>query len=162
MVILGSRMGKCSLFINAQKILFYNAIDNEVDLISAIIFSLEQGKNVILPITNKIQGTLELREIKQYPQDLVTGEYEIMVPASYCQVVDPTSLDLVIVPGIAFDMNGNRVGYGKGYYDTLLRELNTEKIGIAYDFQIVPKIIVQDHDVPMNSILTESRILECS
>ena len=72
------------------------------------------------------------------------------------------SIDLIIVPGVGFDPCGNRIGHGKGYYDSLLRHArNTLKIGLAFEFQIQEKIPVEDHDVHVDTIITEKRIITC-
>ena len=73
-------------------------------------------------------------------------------------------MDLIIVPGIVFDVKGNRLGFGKGYYDRFLSpsaNFKAVKIGLAYEFQVVPKIDAQPHDITMDYIITEKRIIDC-
>jgi 5-formyltetrahydrofolate cyclo-ligase len=71
-------------------------------------------------------------------------------------------IDLILTPGIAFDIHGNRVGYGRGYYDKFISKMkNSIKIGIAYDFQIIKQIKEEDYDIPMNFIISEKRKINC-
>ena len=70
------------------------------------------------------------------------------------------NIDVILVPGLAFDRNGGRMGFGKGYYDRLLESSKAVKIGLCYDFQILEKIPTESHDVPMNFVITEKEILE--
>ncbi len=68
-------------------------------------------------------------------------------------------LDLIIVPGVGYDEQGNRIGHGKGYYDNLLKNSIALTIGLAFEFQIIKKIPIEKHDVTINKILTEERII---
>ena len=72
----------------------------------------------------------------------------------------PESFDLVIIPGVAFDRHGGRLGYGKGYYDRFLEQTCAFRLAIAFDFQVIEKVPTEKHDVPMNGILTEAGIIE--
>ncbi|MBQ7876140.1 MAG: 5-formyltetrahydrofolate cyclo-ligase [Clostridia bacterium] len=73
-------------------------------------------------------------------------------------VFDKTKIDLVLVPGVAFDKEGNRMGYGKGYYDRFLKNMTSFKIGVCHAFQLTDKLPVEEHDVKMDMIVTESAI----
>ena len=94
-------------------------------------------------------------ELRRYtgPSDLAQGAYKIMEPTG--EVFDNyTDIDLAVIPGVAFDKDGNRMGRGKGYYDRLLPKLgNTYKIGICLPFQLVEKIPTDEHDVRMDEVL---------
>jgi len=81
--------------------------------------------------------------------------------------LDIADIDLVIVPGVVFDKSGHRIGYGHGYYDRFLDNLekinkNAVKVGLAYDFQIADKVPIEKHDVPVDKIVTEKRIIRCN
>ena len=79
----------------------------------------------------------------------------------YIREFNPDKLDLVIVPGIAFDKKGHRIGYGYGYYDRFLKTIKKKavKIGLAFDFQLIESIPEEEHDVPMNIVVTDKEIL---
>ena len=93
--------------------------------------------------------------------DLVIGKFNILEPKDRFKTKE--ELDLIIVPGLVFDKKGNRIGHGKGYYDSFLKKHpNATKIGLAFEDQINKKILVEDHDIPMDFIITEKRIINCS
>lgn len=73
-------------------------------------------------------------------------------------MIAPSAIDLALVPGIAFDKNGHRIGYGKGYYDGLMTQLKCPKFALAYELQIVDNIPAQKHDIPVDGILTENTV----
>jgi 5-formyltetrahydrofolate cyclo-ligase len=91
-------------------------------------------------------------------RDMARGAYGILEPVSI-KKAEVSDIDLIIVPGIAFDINGGRCGFGKGYYDRLLCESKAKKIGLCYDFQLVREIETDEHDIPMDMIITERRII---
>ena len=78
-----------------------------------------------------------------------------------CKPLDPSLIDLIIVPGVAFDSMGGRIGYGKGYYDRFLPQLRADvpKLGLAYDFQVLPRVPQDEFDIRMDAIVTEKGIL---
>lgn len=100
---------------------------------------------------------LELHEVAT-PDDLVLGAFAIREPRPDAPPVDPSQIDAVIVPGIAFDRRGFRIGYGGGYYDRLLATLpaRTRTIGLAFDEQIVDEVPDDAHDVPVGVLVTPS------
>lgn len=91
--------------------------------------------------------------------DMEKGAYGILEPKTV-RKADENNIDVILVPGLAFDRNGGRMGFGKGYYDRLLESSKAVKIGLCYDFQILEKIPTESHDVPMNFVITEKEILE--
>ncbi|RLF39548.1 MAG: 5-formyltetrahydrofolate cyclo-ligase, partial [Thermoplasmata archaeon] len=91
--------------------------------------------------------------------DLERGAFGILEPQN--KKIYTGDIDIIIVPGIAFDFRGYRIGYGKGFYDRFLRGADALKIGIAYDFQIVKQIPEDDGDVPVDIIVSEKRVLFC-
>lgn len=147
-----------SPFRKAQAIAFYVSIKDqrEVDTDEMIRESLAMGKRVCVP--KVIRDRLALFEIKDFGRDLSRGTMGILEPRGGAQLAP----ELVIVPGIAFDSSGNRIGFGRGYYDRLLAALeNTRSIGLAYSFQITDRIIPGKHDVRMDYIITEKGVREC-
>jgi len=145
---------------DAETILFYVSYNGEVfthDMIKEAI----ENKTVIVPITNKDDCSLTLSELRSW-DDLETSCYGILEPRKECiKEVSIDEIDLIIVPGVVFDIKGNRIGHGKGYYDKLLR--NTKgitKIGLSFEFQIVENIPIEKHDISMDKIITEKRIID--
>ena len=141
------------------KILAYFPFRSEIDTRVIIKEALRQGKAVALPRVNKKR--LDLYYIKSLPGDLKPGSYDIMEPIpSKCTRALPGEMDLVITPGVCFDQKMNRLGYGGGFYDRLLREIPSHipRVALAFDLQIVDCIPVSEHDLKINILITESVI----
>lgn len=138
----------------AKSILLYAALPKEVQTLP-LIHALSAHKQIWLP---RVVGQ-EL-EIRAYEGDssLERGHFGVPEPTGYlCS--DPESIDLVLVPGVAFSRSGARMGYGKGFYDRLLPKLRAGKIGFAFDFQLFDHIPTEDHDEHMDLIITSSGII---
>lgn len=141
----------------ARNILLYWSMKDEV-FTHALIAELSVNKNVYLPV---VSGDNLL--IKRYTGDreLVKGEsFEIPEPPTEAQEVPLSVIDVVIVPGVAFDLAGGRMGRGKGFYDRLFAaypEASPYKIGICFDFQVVDSVPREEHDIVMDRIITEKR-----
>jgi 5-formyltetrahydrofolate cyclo-ligase len=143
-------------FKSARAILFFVSFRSEVETVPMIRRVLDDGKSVILP---KVKGTeLELFEIKNIDKDVSPGAWGILEP---CEIAPAKleDLDIIIVPGAAFDEQGNRLGYGAGFYDKLLSKFKKPTVALAFEEQILPKISVDPHDVPVKKIVTEKRII---
>ena len=126
--------------------------------------ALENGKRVIVPISEIEERNLSLSELKDYDSELEPGTFNILEPKrEFRRLVSPDELDLIIVPGVAFDPSGNRLGRGMGFYDRFLKKVkdNIPIIGLAYDFQVLEKIPANKTDIKVNKIITERRITEC-
>lgn len=143
-------------FKEAKTILFYASMPEEVATLE-VIESYIEDKRIILPRTENQH--LVLHHLKNI-QHLQKGKHQILEPTLDLDVVDPSTVDLVIVPGLAFDEQKNRLGFGKGYYDRLLPMLNCPKVGLAYECQIVKDVPSEDHDHPLDMIVTEKRIIQ--
>ncbi len=121
-----------------------------------------EGKKVAVPYC--VGDELTLFHLTD-PDELAPGMMRILEPRpEWREVADrrvaPGELDLIIVPGVAFDLHGNRLGYGKGYYDRLLEQVrpDTVKIAVCFACQLVPSASRLAHDVPMDKIITEERV----
>jgi len=148
-------------FKQAYTILFYVSYDNEVHTHDMIKESMSNGKKVVVPVTDKENKNLILSELKNW-NDLTHGAYNILEPRSECIIeVALDSIDLIIVPGIGFDKHGHRIGHGMGYYDKLLESATIPSIGLAFFLQIIDKINVEKHDVPVHKIVTEKEVIYC-
>ena len=118
-------------------------------------------KKVVVPISNKEDNTLSLSILESW-DDLVEGSYGILEPKEDCfKEISIDEIDLIIVPGVAFDEDENRLGHGNGYHDRLLEKTKAISIGLAFEFQIVNNIPIGRNDVPVDMIITEDRIIKC-
>ena len=149
------------VFQQVKSIMLYCSHQNEIDLNELIEYSLKQGKEVLLPTINKKKKEIEPYLINDISK-LTLGPHLILEPKKENQKPYKKKIDLILVPGIVFDNQGNRIGYGQGYYDKFLlnNQLST-KIGIAYDFQIIKQIKEKFHDISMNFIISEKKIINC-
>jgi 5-formyltetrahydrofolate cyclo-ligase len=150
---------------NASILFFFASFRTEVDTSEMIKTTLSEGKRVVLPKVDKERQMLVLYEIKTV-EELVEGYMGIPEPSvnSGERRVDINNVDAVIIPGAGFDAEGNRIGYGGGYYDRLLSELKREIpiIAPAYEEQIVDSIPSEHHDIRVHLIVTDRRVIQCT
>ncbi len=153
------RLFNSTEFKSAKKILFYSSFRNEVQTRDMIKEALVLGKRVILPIMEPTAKELYLSELKNYDLELAKNNYGILESRQeYIRRIDFDQLDLLIIPGLAFDLDGNRLGYGGGYYDRLLiRNLNIYRLAICFEAQISRSVPIDTHDIQVNKIITEKR-----
>lgn len=148
---------------SARRLALYASFKNEVLTDAIFEYALAHGKEVFFPrVVRGKKGLMFLRVHGK--KDFTQGSYEIHEPAHDrgLDMAEPSSFDgIIIVPGVAFDRNGNRLGYGKGYYDKALDGINKECLvaALAFDFQIVDRIPAEAHDIKMHKIITESRAI---
>lgn len=144
---------------NAAVIFAFASFGSEVDTHRFLEHALKNGKKVCLPkVLSKKQG-LEFYFIKDL-QDLEAGLFGILEPKECCQLASHKEVDLILIPGLAFDGEGGRIGYGGGFYDRYLLRLskNVPKIAIAYDFQVIDKVPTDEFDLPIDGIITNKGI----
>lgn len=154
-------------FEKAKTIAFYVAkqASREVETEEMIKESLKMGKRVLVPVVNKVSRKIIYSELRNYDSELAPGAFDILEPKPSCRRPVPAhESDLVLVPGVAFDLHGHRLGYGGAYYDRLLREVSSTKplvrfVGLAYELQVVEKLPNTFRDVPVNILVTEKRVL---
>lgn len=147
-------------FKKAHTILFYYSKGSEVETREMMEEALLQRKRVLLP---KVKGReIYLGEIKDLKKDVEKGSFGILEPKETPKRATPKGIDLVILPGIAFDLEGGRIGYGLGYYDRFLKRLpkKVSFIALAYDFQIVNSLPGERYDRRVGKVITETRILQ--
>jgi len=145
-------------FGSAGRIGLYAPVHNEVETAEVFAEALATSRVAIYPA---VRGeSLEFRRVLSLSM-LRKGAFGIPEPPEACEVFAPGTADLLVVPGIAFDMSGRRIGYGKGYYDRTLHSLEgTGKlVGFCYDFQLVETIAGEPHDVTMDLLITETRVV---
>ena len=136
-------------FRNSKTILAYWSLPDEVQT-HDFVLKWYQKKRILLPLV--VGDVLELRHFTGMECMEKGPAFGILEP----QKGTPASInevDMVIVPGLAFDLNGNRMGRGKGYYDKLLKEKNIFRLGVCFNFQLVPQVPVDDYDIPMNRVI---------
>jgi len=150
----------------AKTVMWYVDAGSEVRTRHALPAALSHGKRVVVPWCIVETNQLELFWLEDIAE-LVEGAYKILEPRPElrslpAKIVKPGELDLVMVPGTAFDSRGGRMGQGKGYYDRLLANarLSAPLVGMAFDCQLFDEIPVAPHDVFMDFVLTESRTLK--
>jgi len=136
----------------AQTILLYSALPDEVQTQSLIDELVRQGKNVLLPKVVNETG-MELRRYTS-ANDFFKGTFNIMEPSGEC-FTDYATIDVAIIPGMAFDSEGHRLGRGKGYYDRFLTLLTpkTYKIGLCFPWQQVDKVPTDKNDISMDDVI---------
>lgn len=149
-----AQVEKCAEFQKAKHVLVYHSLPDELST-HAFIEKWHGLKKLYLP---RVNG--DLLEILPYDSArLQSGAFNIEEPTGD-EIIDACDIDLIIVPGIAFDCNGSRVGRGKGYYDRLLCETTAIKIGVGYDFQLLEEYIeAEEHDVKVDAVITEHRCI---
>jgi phosphoribosylglycinamide formyltransferase-1 len=148
-------------FNSSKRILLYASKESEVHTEGIIQSALSLGKKVCLPVTLRESKSLEIYEIKSL-EELVPGAFGILEPQRLAErKIQPPEVDLVVVPGVSFDRRGHRIGYGMGYYDSLLSKMKAVKIGLAYDMQLVPHVPNEPHDVAVDFIVTENELIAC-
>ena len=141
----------------AQSVLFYAPLAEELDVWPLAGEALAAGKRVVLPRFAPETGRYVACQVKDLALDLKAGHLGIGEPAAHCAAFCLKSLDLLLVPGVAFDLHGRRLGRGKGYYDQLLAGAGGVMCGVAFDQQIVRRVPVGPHDIHVNRILTPTR-----
>lgn len=149
----------------AKTVMWYVDAGSEVRTRHTLPEALKHGKRVVVPWCVVETNELELFLLEDM-SELVEGAYKILEPKTELRMlprkrIKPEELDLVMVPGTAFDLRGGRMGQGKGYYDRLLSNARADAplVALAFDCQIFDEIPVAAHDVFMDSVLTETRAL---
>ena len=147
-------------FAVAQMIALYAPIHGEVETSQVMAAALASGKELLYPTVKgheldfcRVEGT----------GDFLPGAYGIPEPKKSCAAVTPDLADLIVIPGVGFDLAGRRIGYGKGYYDRALHpfEGSGKLVGFCYDFQLVDEIVGEPHDVKLDMVITEQRMVRC-
>ena len=144
----------------SSHLMFYVSIGKEVFTHHMIKRALQEGKQVAVPLTLLSQGILLPCVIQDFAKDLEEGPWDILQPKKD-KVRATTSVDLVIVPGLAFDRQGRRLGRGKGFYDRFLASLPSSipRIALAFSWQIVEQVPTDKNDVSMDKIILEEEVI---
>lgn len=149
-------------FLEARIVLFYMSYNNEVDTEPMIRRALDIEKVIALPLVNTKKKEIVPFKIDNLDRDIRPGYRGIREPISErCKQIPVQYINLAIIPGVAFDERGGRIGHGMGVYDRFIPQLDitTRKVALAFECQIVPQIPMEPHDRYTDIIITEKRIV---
>lgn len=146
-------------FKKAKVVLLFLDFRGEVETMALAEATIALGKRLILPRCAP-QCILLPIEVHDLTQDLEPGAFGIREPKLTLGVVEPSEIDLVIIPGSGFDLNGNRLGYGGGFYDRFFMLMNpsTPKVALSFECQVVAQVPVDKHDAKMTMLITENDV----
>lgn len=143
------RLEATAAFLMAEHILVYHSLSDELPTVN-FLNKWKNLKHFYLPRVNGVN-----LEILPYDESrLELGAFHIEEPQGD-NIIDPEYIDLIIVPGVAYDRNGGRLGRGKGFYDRLLADTKATKIGVGYEFQLFGEIPQEPHDMRMDAVITQ-------
>ena len=155
--VIQKKLFQTPVFQNAGTVCFYVSLPMEVNTHPMIEESLRLGKRVLVVLVDLENKELKLKEIRDFRRDLTPGTLGILEPTAKTRSAELREAECLIVPGLVFDVKGHRLGRGGGFYDRLLAKLPAEvaTIGLAFSFQVLPQIPLQDHDKAVQLVLTE-------
>ena len=150
-----------SVYRRSHTVMAYASFGSELQTDGFVHHVLDQGKTLLLPRVDRQRELLEVYRVRDPVQDLRVGTWGIREPRpDRCTRVEPAIIDFVLVPGLAFDRRGGRLGYGGGFYDKLLADGLSQGAWLvagAFECQMVEKVPVDEHDMPMDVVVTEDR-----
>jgi len=155
---------KNTFFTDAHNVMIYLDFKHEVKTDDIIEYCLGNGKKVYVPICIPETHEISISRITGLDQ-LQSGHFGIREPfPENVRLSDSSLVDLVLIPGVAFDASGNRIGFGAGYYDRFMKRLRADavKAALAYSFQIVGQVPADEYDIPADYIVTENETIHCS
>lgn len=150
-----------ALWQKAKSVLLYAPVADELDVWDLASEILAKGKILAMPQFRPEQRLYIAAEIKNAEKGLKIGQFGIREPNESCPPIELNRLDLALVPGVAFNFAGRRLGRGKGFYDQMLKLVRGTTVGVAFDEQIVSEVPVGSNDVRVNCILTPTRWKVC-
>ena len=157
-----NRLFEFANFLEAKIVLLYVSSVNEVRSEAMIKRAFDHNKIVVLPMLNNGSRNILLYKIDQYPKGMRSGTSGKLEPnPDKCRKVPIDCIDIAIIPGVAFDEKGGRVGPGDGFYDRLIPHLpiTTRKVALALDNQVLAQVPTESHDKQVDIIITEKRII---
>jgi len=158
-----NRLINTSMYSEANHIFTFLSFNNEVMTKPIIDDCILKNKQLYIPLCNTRIKEIVLCKFEGWDR-LRPSKFGILEPVrDNIRIVNRSILDMAIVPGAVFDRNGNRIGYGAGYYDRFFFSLKKDiiKIAICYSFQVVDRIVPSKHDMPMDYIVTEKEVIKC-
>jgi 5-formyltetrahydrofolate cyclo-ligase len=168
-LVIQERLGRLKEFEQSRVVHLFLSFRGEVVTDGIVKRALTLGKRVVVPVVSREKEGLIFSELKQYPEEVEPGTLGIPEPRKeFIRKVDISVIELFVLPGVAFDVRGNRLGYGAGYYDRILgrplqKHVRSEapRIALAFEIQVVDRIPSSVHDVQVHKIVTEKRVIEC-
>jgi 5-formyltetrahydrofolate cyclo-ligase len=153
--IIFSNLINSDFYKNASVIFAFVSFKSEVETHQIIKQALKDSKIIYVPKIRSREKGMEIFKIDSL-DELKTGYFGILEPQESCPAAGSSTIDLILMPGVAFDRQGGRLGYGRGYYDSFLRKMNkrVDKIALAYDFQILDKVPMDEFDVKIDGFIT--------
>jgi 5-formyltetrahydrofolate cyclo-ligase len=146
-------------FVSSGTVLLTLPFGSEWNARALLEAALAHAKTVALPRVNLATRMLDICAISHVEHDAAPGYRGIPEPGAHCSLIDVATIDWVLVPGVAFDPDGHRVGYGGGYYDRLLPLLRADarRVAAAFELQLVERVPSASHDVTVDAVVTEAR-----
>ncbi len=146
------------LYKNCSSLFLYSATGSEVGLDTVFSKAISDGKKVAFPLCTDRDGNMEFYYVSDEAK-LKCGMYGIKEPIKeVCDVAESDSYSLCLVPGLSFSPNGGRLGYGKGYYDRFLERFKGVSVGICFESCISENLILDEHDIKVNYLITDKKI----
>lgn len=150
-----ARVSALGAYQRARTVMAYAAARGELPLGRVFADALAAGKTLVLPRCAG-EGVMHGHRVDA-PDRLVKGAYGILEPGADCPRVEPAEIDLILVPGTAFDVRGHRIGQGGGYYDRYLNRTQAVRVGVCHDFALLSVVPSEAHDARMDIVVTPGR-----
>ena len=160
--VIENRLFEFANFLESKIVMLYVNAENEVGTQNIIKRAYEYNKIVVLPAFDPALSTMKLMKVDNPDKDLTVGPRGILEPdPAKCKAVPLDCIDIAIVPGIAMDEKGGRIGSGDGYYDRIIPDLpmTTRKVGLVFEDQLIPQVPMESHDKHVDIIITEKRVI---
>jgi 5-formyltetrahydrofolate cyclo-ligase len=160
-----NRFYESKYYNEARNVFIYISYGSEIDTKDIINKALKENKRIYVPRTEFKTRIMDAVEISSLDK-LIVNSYGILEPSENEPHIDPNGLDLILVPGVAFDRNGGRMGYGAGFYDRYFKKINGDnikritKLALAYDFQVIGEVPMEELDMPVDYIITEKEFID--
>jgi 5-formyltetrahydrofolate cyclo-ligase len=145
---------------SAHRILFYAPLADELDVWPLLEKLLKTPTVCALPAFDDASQFYTARRVKNLETDIFTGKFGVSEPLLELEEIPLNQFDLVLVPGLAFDLSGNRLGRGRGFYDRILAQASGIKCGVGHEFQLLEQIPTEAHDAKVDFIFTPNRCVK--
>lgn len=152
-----TRIAEQQVWRDARSVLGFMPLASEPDLTPLVLQLLAANKTLALPRFDPTSASYQAVQVTDLTAQLERGRYGVLEPRAECPLLSLKELDLALVPGIGFSLNGGRLGRGKGYFDRMLCEVRGWICGVAFDWQVTVEIPSEQHDIHVNSIVTPTR-----
>lgn len=160
--IIENKLFEFANFLESQQVFLYPPGSKEIPTESIIRKAMEIGKSIILPVFTDVKNTFLLYKISHFDRDLVTNARDMLEPnPERCKKIALDDVDIAIIPGLAFDDKGGRMGFGNNYYSKLITKLpeTCRRVSLAYEEQIVDQIQMESRKYTVDIIITDTRVI---